>query len=246
MIKTERNEKLTIVTSTVTDFTDSMGYCEHKIPFYMEGIKAPTLETLQGAEAHEKEEELEREQFVMVPITVEELTDISKDVEFAREKIFTRLILPLKIGSENIALLLHGRADKVLRNKQTLIVQDDKFPYNVKKYDKMFEPFDDQKLQALTYLNSKFSEDGSFDPKDWFDIPHKEKAWIIQIKDRNNDNKPYRIYKGIQNEQAITYLGSAMKRFVHIVLGVEERQHHNVPAKCKPCGYFEKCQFRLE
>jgi hypothetical protein len=135
MIKIERNEKLTIVSSTVTDFTGSMGYCEHRIPFYMEGIKAPTLQTMQGAKAHDEEEELEHEQFVMVPITVEELTDIGKDVEFAREKIFTRLLLPLKIEDENVALLLHGRADKVLRNKQTLIIQDDKFPYNVKKYD---------------------------------------------------------------------------------------------------------------
>jgi hypothetical protein len=245
MIKIERNEKLTILYSTVTDFADSMGYCEHKIPFYMEGIKVPTLQTIQGAKAHQEEEKIEKEKFVMVPITEEELVDISKDVEFAREKIFTRLLLPLAIGNENVVLLLHGRADKVLRNGQTLIVQDDKFPYNIKKYDERFEPFDDQKLQALAYLNSKFSDDGSLDPKYWFDIPHKEKAWIIQIRDRNNGNKPYRIFKGIQNEHAFTFLSSAIKRFASLVLDIEEKRHHNVPAKCKPCGYFEKCQFRL-
>ncbi len=63
-----------------------------------------------------------------------------------------------------------------------------------------FEPFDDQKLQALTYLNSKFADNTSMNPDDWFDIPHNEKSWIIQIRDKNNDNKSFKIFKGVQNE----------------------------------------------
>lgn len=247
MIKIEENDKLTSIVSTVSDFCDSMGYCEHKIPFHIEGVKPPpSIETLQGTVAHEKEEEIEKEQFEFVPITQEELSDITRDVEFAREDVSTRLVHPIRIGTQNIVVILYGRADKVFRNNQMLIVQDDKFPTNLKKYEKMFEPFNDQKLQALTYLNSQFANNDAKNQTDWFEIPHKEKAWIIQIRDKNEDNRPFKIFKGMQNKVASEFLFSSIQRFALLVLGREERQHHGIAAKCKPCRLFSQCQFRLE
>ncbi len=246
MIKIKEFENKTIITSTVTDFTDSLGYCEHKIPFYLKGVKAPpSLETLQGSASHEEEEKYEEEHFEFESITPEKLEDLTHDLEFAREKIFTRLLVPLKFEKMDVAILLHGRADKILRNKETLVVQDDKFPYNLERYSERIEPYPDQILQALTYLNSLYSNSGGFEPEDWFPIPHKEKMWVIQIRDRNNNNKPFKIFQGKQNPNALAYLHSNIERYTRLILGLEERKHHNMSSKCKPCRYADKCEFRL-
>lgn len=247
MITIKENNNITLIKATVTDFSDSLGYCEHKIPFYLEGIKAvPSLETLQGTAAHQAEEEYEQEHFEFEPITSEQLDDMSRNVEFARETLFTRYLLPLNMGNKKALVLLYGRSDKIFRNKETLIVQDDKFPTNLQKYDTRIEPYDDHILQALTYLNSMYSNDGSFNPDDWFEIPHKTKAWIIQIRDKTNGNKPYKIFKGIQNNEANEFLKSSVNRFAYLILGLEKRMHHNQAEKCKPCRYFDNCGFRIE
>jgi len=246
MIKIEENDKLTLIRSTVSNFCDSMGYCEHKIPFHIEGVRPPpSVETLQGTAAHEAEEEYEKENFEFVTITEEDLSDVSNDVEFPRENIFTRLLFPIQVGSKKIVLLIHGRADKIFRSQGTLYVQDDKFPTNLAKYNDRFEPFDDQKLQALTYLHSQFTDEGSFNPDDWFEIPHNDKSWIIQIKDKRNDNKPFKIFKGIHNKSSEKFFTSSLHRFALLTLDLEERNHHNITAKCKPCRFFDQCQFKL-
>ena len=44
------------------------------------------------------------------------------------------------------------------------------------KYQGQFEPFDDQKLQTLLVLNTNFSETGSLEEKECFDICCEEKG----------------------------------------------------------------------
>ena len=126
-----------------------------------------------------------------------------------------------------------------------MVVHDDKFTSNPKRYDKQTEPYLDQKLQVLTYLNSIYSNSGSFDPDDWFDIPHEEKEWRIQIK-QSGESKPYKIFHGIQTKEELALLHYSVDRFAKIVLELEERQHHNSAAKCKPCRYADKCEFFIE
>ena len=108
------NDKLSVV-STVSDFCDAMGYCEFKIPLALKGIKPlPTEAAIEGAKAHKKQEQFEKEHFEMVPITGEELADLEKAVEFAYESINTRLIVPLSFPQySNANMLIYGRADKV-------------------------------------------------------------------------------------------------------------------------------------
>jgi len=166
-------------------------------------------------------------------------------VEFARETIYTRNLMSFQIENQKVLVLLSGRSDKIFRIKETLVVQDDKFPSNLEKYSDRFEPYPDQILQALTYLNSLYTDNGSFDPDEWFEIPHKGKAWIIRIRDKHKENKTFKIFKGIQNDEAEKYLKSNIERFACLVLGMKERMHHNVPDKCKPCRYLEQCEFRL-
>jgi len=245
MIKIKEKDDTKIISSSVTDFSDALGYCEHKIPFYIEGIKAPpSLETLKGTVSHEEEEEYEKEHFEFVPITEEELRDTTKSVEFARETLYTRCLVPFQINEQDVQVLLNGRSDKIFRKDETLVVQDDKFPTNLEKYGERFEPFPDQILQAMCYLNSMYSTVG-YESDDWFEIPHKEKIWMIQIRDRQNNNKIFKIFKGRQNKDAFIFLHNNLERYAKLILGLEERNHHDIAAKCKPCRYKDQCEFSL-
>ena len=121
----------------------------------------------------------------MIPVTKETLEDIEKDIEFALERVHTRFYSEIDINAVGIPILLFGRADKVKRSNGTLIVEDCKFPSAKDKYVDKIEPFDDQKLQTLVYLNSYFNENGSLDPEKFYSIPYEKKVWIINIKDKD-------------------------------------------------------------
>jgi hypothetical protein len=238
------NGKLSVV-STVSDFCDGMGYCEFKIPLALKGIKPPpTEETIEGAKAHQKQEQFEKEHFEMVPITGEELADLEKDVEFAYESINTRLIVPLNFPKYSKAnMLIFGRADKVYRSQGTLIVEESKFPFNPNKYLQTFEPYPDHKLQTLLYLNSLFASENSFDSRSWFEIPHSQKAWIINIKDRKTGDT-IKTFKGLQTNELEQYMKANLQRFSQIATGEIQPQHHFREAKCAKCR-IENCQNNL-
>lgn len=232
------------IVSSVSDFCDSMGYCEMRIKHFLKGMKPPQTEiTIEGTKAHEKEEEYEKEHFKFVPISQEELADISKDVEFAREGIYTKFLSKMKYGKKDLLILIFGRADKVLRSKGTLIVEETKYPRNIQKYLEKIEPYDDQKLQALLYLNSRFTENSSFNTKDWFSIRHDEKAWIINVKDKKT-GESVKIFKGIQTEVAEKFLNEKLNKFALAVLGVTEPEHHKSIEKCLSCRFLNSCEYR--
>jgi len=236
--------KLSII-STVSDFCGSMGYCEFKIPFALKGIKPPPTEaTIEGAKAHQRQEQFEKEHFEMVPITSEELADIEKDVEFAYESINTRLIVPLSFPQYPKAdMLIFGRAVKVYRSQGSLIVEESKFPFNPNKYLQTFEPYPDHKLQTLLYLNSLFASESSLDSRTWFEIPHSQKAWIINVKDRKT-GETIKTFKGLQTSELEQYMKSNLERFAQIVAGQAQPQHHLRQTKCAKCR-IENCQHKL-
>jgi hypothetical protein len=233
-----------MIISSVSDFCSSMGYCEFRIKHHLEGIKPPdTKVTIEGTKFHEKEEEYEKEHFEFVPISEEELADFNRDVEFAREAIYTRFLTQIEFGNEKVPILIVGQADKVLRNKGQLIVEDSKFPQNRDKYLERFEPYEDQKLQTLLYLNSLFTETGSLDPSEWFAIPHNEKVWIINVKDKNT-GESIKIFKGTQTKEAEIFLYEKLSKFALIALGILEPEHHQNVKKCKSCR-FGDCEYKL-
>ena len=233
-----------MIISSVSDFCDSMGFCEFKIKHFLKGIKPPqTKITIEGTESHEKEIEYEKEHFEFVPLTQEELADITKDIEFAFEGLFTRFFTEVAYGREKLSILIFGQADKVKRSKGTLIVEDSKYPANKEKYLGKFEPFEDQKLQTLLYLNSLFSEDGSLDPRKCREIPHDEKAWIINIKDKET-GESIRVFKGIQTKEAEDFLKEKIRRFGLLVLGKIEPEHHRNVRKCQSCR-FNSCEYKI-
>jgi hypothetical protein len=220
-----------------------MGFCELRINHYMKGIRLPqTKITIDGALMHKKEEFYEKEHSKFEPVTKEALLDCTRDVEFAREGIFTRFHRELNFGHDKADLLLYGRADKVLRSKGTLIVEDTKFPEYKDKYLDKLEPFDDQKLQALLYLNSQFSENSSFQ-KDCFDIAFDKREWIINVKDKNT-MVSIKIFRSFQTREAEEFLKDKISRFAMIVLGKLGPKHHGNSKKCAACR-FHDCEYKL-
>jgi hypothetical protein len=233
-----------MIFSAVSDFSDSMGYCELRIKNFLKGIKPPqTNITIEGTKSHEKEVEYEKEHFEFVPITQEELKNINGEIEFTREGIYTRYLEVLKFDKQNLNLLIYGRADKIMRSKGMLIVEESKYPEKKDKYLEIYEPYEDHKLQILLYLNSLFTDNGSMNPEEWFDIPHKKKAWIVNIKDKET-GKSIKIFKGVQNKEAKRFLKEKINRFALIVVGKMEPEHHQNINKCRSCRQTD-CEYRL-
>jgi hypothetical protein len=233
-----------VVKSSVSDFCACMGYCEIRVKHYLKGIKPPETQiTIDGVKSHEKEEVYEKEHFIFEPVTPEALGDLSKDIEFAREGLFTRFLRELWFGDERVSLLLYGRADKVMRSNGTLIVEDSKFPATKNKYHNQFEPFDNQKLQTLLYLNSNFSETGSLEENECFEVCCEKKAWIINIKDKET-MESVKIFQGYQTKEAEDFLNEKIQRFALLALGKTEPEHHNNSKKCRSCR-FEECEYCL-
>jgi CRISPR/Cas system-associated exonuclease Cas4 (RecB family) len=244
MIAVKENGNLTLIQTSVSEFVNSLTYCEHMIPFFIQGIKQlPNHNTKEGSKAHRQEQEIEKKRSVVVQVSRAQLADMRYDIEFARENLFTKMLYPLNLVGKNISVLLSGRADKVLRSKETLIVQEDKFTEDVTKVERRMEPFENQKLQVLVYLNSMFKENNG---ESWFDIPHKQKAWIINIWNRNNGDSPCKTFNGLLTTDDSLYFHNRVQRFVELVLDMKERRHHNNPKKCAPCSFSAICQFKIE
>jgi hypothetical protein len=128
-----------------------------------------------------------------------------------------------------------------MRNKGTLIVEDSKYPASKSKYLDKYEPFDDQKLQTLLYLNSTYSETGSLNENDSFDISCEKKAWIINIKDKAT-LESVKIFQGFQTIEAEHFLDAKINRFALLTLGKLAPEHHNNAKKCQRCR-FTDCPF---
>ena len=245
MIRIRNDGNITLVSAAVTDFTDSIGYCEYKIPLSIQGVRPkPSKSLLMGSAAHDAEEKYEKEHVEFEPITEQELKDEKKNIEFAREDIHTTLILPFNFSKDKVLLSLSGRTDKIMRVDETLVVQDDKFVARPEIYDNKKQPYPGQLLQVLAYLNSSFSSSKPKSPEDFFEMPHKQKKWQIRICDRET-REPYKIFSEIQDPFALQYLYSSLEKFAKIAVQNIEPEHHNSKAKCNACNLKSSCDFKI-
>ncbi len=245
MIKINRENDITYLTASVTDFSDSLGYCEYKIPLSIKGVKpVPSPSLIQGTKAHNAEQKYEEKHVELEPVSVEQIEDKEEDVEFARENIHSTLSMPFEFPSENVLLTLSGRIDKILRVDKTLVVQDDKFTVKPQNYDNKIRPYPSQLLQVLTYLNSVYSAKRSKNPEDFFEMPYTQKRWQIRICDRKT-REPYKIFSEYQDSFSLHYLHTSLKKFTTISLGMSEPEHHNSAPKCNACNLKSFCDFRI-
>ncbi len=275
MIKIIECDDTISVACSVSEFIFGITYCEHKIPFYIKGTIPPRnveaeIRKFAGIEGHKKEEKVEIEKIKKGEIEIvtkeqmfTKLSDIDFNVEFTREDINTKLDFVTTINNKNINLSLSGRADKISRENGCLTVYEDKFPKNPLEYVKRNTPFSSQILQALVYLNSRFKKKGldvtiedMFTYQDVkkivgisnsFEIPHNDKKWVVNIRDRNSslENNIIKTFFGMQSEQDKIYLDAILYRFVSIIFGLKEKNHHNNAKKCRPCEYASICKYRI-
>ena len=245
MIKINQENDITFISAAVTDFADSLGYCEYKIPLSIKGVKPkPSQSLIQGTKAHHAEEKYEAEHVELEPVSVEQIEDKEEDIEFARENIYSTLMMPFEFPSGNALLTLSGRIDKILRVDETLVVQDDKFAGRPQTYDSKTQPYPSQLLQVLAYLNSSFSAKRSRDPDDFFEMPHTQKKWQIRICDRKT-REPYKVFSDFQDSFTLHYLHTSLEKFATISLGINSPEHHNSVPKCNACNLKTLCEYKL-
>ena len=245
LIKINRENDITLLTASVTDFADSLGYCEYKIPLYIQGIKPkPSQSLILGTKAHHEEEKYEQEHAEFESVSIEQIEDQQEDIEFARENIHSILNIPFECPSENVLVSLSGRIDKILRVDETLVVQDDKFTGKPQIYEQKTQPYPSQLLQVLTYLNSSYSAKRSKDPDDWFEMPHTQKKWQIRICDRKT-REPYKIFSEYQDAFSLHYLHTSLEKFATISLGITNPEHHNSKPKCNACNLKTLCDYKI-
>lgn len=238
-ITIDKNDTDTIIVKAfVTDFTESMGYCEYKIPFFIKGISIKTTEMIVGTEYHEEAERIERETAVTVPLTKMKLEDKKADLDFMREDINTTFMHEFDFPSAKAKLVLFGRADKIFRQNETLIISDDKHTAKPERHYARTEPYDDQLLQVLTYLHSRYNLGSSFG--DMSEIPHVRKMYKINIVD-SKTKSIYKTYEGYITKKHTELLFDYASRFIQKCLRLDNLTHHNSKPKCKACGYFNDC-----
>lgn len=245
MIKINKESDITFLTASVTDFADSLGYCEYKIPLSIQGVKPkPSQSLIQGTRAHHEEEKYEQEYVELEPVSIQEIKDEQRDIEFARENIYSTLNIPFEFPSENVLVSLSGRIDKILRVDGTLVVQDDKFAGKPQVYDSKTQPYPSQLLQVLVYLNSNYSAKRNASPDDWFEMPHTQKKWQIRICNRKT-REPYKIFSDYQDAFSLHYLHTSLEKFAAISVGITNPEHHNSVNKCNACNLKSFCDYRI-
>lgn len=245
MIKISSDAEVTFLNASVTDFADSLGYCEYKIPLSIKGVRPrPSKSLIMGTRAHHAEERYEQENMELESVSIEQIEDREEDIEFARENIYSTLMMPFEFPSKNVLLTLSGRIDKILRVDETLIVQDDKFAGNPQIYEAKTHPYPSQLLQVLTYLNSSYSAKRKPGADDFFEMPHTQKKWLIRICDRKT-RETYKVFSDYQDAFSLHYLHMSLQKFTTISLEMSKPDHHNSIHKCNACNLKSFCNYKI-
>jgi hypothetical protein len=245
LIKINRENDVTLLSASVTDFADSLGYCEYKIPLSIQGVKSrPSQSLILGTKAHHAEEKYEQEHVELEPVSIEQIEDKEENIEFARENIHSTLMMPFEFPTENVLLTLSGRIDKILRVDETLVVQDDKFAGRPQIYDSKTQPYPSQLLQVLAYLNSSYSAKRKPSVEDFFEMSHTQKKWQIRICDRRT-REPYKVFSDYQDAFTLHYLHISLQKFTTISLGISNPEHHYSKPKCNACNLKLFCDYKI-
>ena len=243
MITIEKDETgISHVKAFVTDFTEAMGYCEFKIPFFINGVNEIKTEQMIIERQFYQAEKIDPETSIMLPLSKTKLRDKKADLSLLRMNIHTQFTQEVRSSKGKSKLTLFGRADKIFRKNGTLIISDDRTTSNPNHHDSRMEPFNDQLLQVLTFLHSKFYLGDSFGG--WTQIPHKRKSYHINIID-NRTQRIHKTYEEIVSPRHENLLFNSTIQFAQKCLQWLELNHHNSKTKCEPCGFFNDCKKAL-
>jgi hypothetical protein len=231
------------VKALVTDFTEAMGYCEFKIPFFINGIKEiETEQMIFGTQFYGEAQKINAETSIMLPLSKTKLRDKKADLSLMREDIQTQFTQEVRSSKGKSKLTLFGRADKIFRKNGTLIISDDRITSNPSHHESRIEPYNDHLLQILTYLHSKYYLGDSFGG--WTQIPHKRKSYQINIID-SKTKRIQKTYEEIVSPRHENLLFNSTIQFSQKCLQWLELNHHNSKKKCEPCRFFNDCEKAL-
>jgi len=231
------------VKAFVTDFTEAMGYCEFKIPFFINDLKEIKSErVISGTQFYQELQKINSETSIMLPLSKTKLRDKKADLSLIREDIQTQFTQEVRSSRGKSKLTLFGRADKIFRKNGTLIISDDRNTANPSHHASRTEPYSDHLLQALTYLHSKYYLGDSFGG--WAQIPHKRKSYQINIID-NKTKRVQKTYEEIVSPRHENLLFNSTIQFTQKCLQWLELNHHNSKTKCESCGFFNDCEKAL-
>jgi len=244
MITIEKDEiGVSHVKAFVTDFTEAMGYCEFKIPFFINDVnEIKTEQRVIERQYYQEAEKIGPEASIMLPLSKTKLRDKKEDISLKGVDIQTQFTQEIRSSKGKSKLTLFGRADKIFRKNGTLIISDDRNTSNPNHHDSRMEPYNDQLLQILTYLHSKFYLGDSFGG--WTQIPHKRKSYQINIID-NRTQIIRKRYEEIVTPRHENLLFNSTIRFTQKCLQWLELNHHNSKTKCKPCDFLNDCEKAL-
>lgn len=172
------------------------------------------------------------------------LSNITTDIDFARESVNSRLIL----RNKDVELILIGRPDKISRCDKHLLILDDKYSPNIFDYKYKKCPDYDHLFQVLIYLNSEFSvsyrptiekidisdiptdqttldhhfgtaisNNGNYNSRDWFKIPHRVKVWVVNIRDSDNNGDIAKTFYGILDKDMASLLLLVLLQFTGMI-----------------------------
>ena len=213
----------------VHSFASCMGYCQfitinkfHKklVPEIKEAVIA-------GQKLHSRLDEIDK----LIPreeATIEELLNKDVDLDIPRETI--RIAIS-RINQINFIYL--GRIDKVVREKGNVIIIDDK---TTSKKVVNRQPFLDRILQLSSYCEGFIKNYSKFIKFD---------RVYFKVIQRDKDNNIIYEYMREYDDKFKSLLTQNFQVFENIYNRTIRPMHHNNPNKCKACGFFKECEWKL-
>ncbi|MBI4020599.1 MAG: PD-(D/E)XK nuclease family protein [Candidatus Aenigmarchaeota archaeon] len=223
-------ESMRTINIRISDFASAMGYCQYIAPnIYELGLKRKlSRQLLAGKALHERLEAEDK----LVPreeATKEQLADAFFDLDFTREGIS---VCVERVNQNNFRY--NGRTDKVIRYKGDVYIIDDKTTSKESVPDRLYL---DRLLQLGAYCEGfirTYSPMISFN-RLLFRVIHRNPAGeVIQEKSME------------YGQEARAILVENFNKFEGLINKTMQPQHHNNPNRCRPCGFFDACKWRVE
>jgi len=216
------------VTVPVSRFAAFMGYCQIGIinhyELKLEKVISPAIKL--GKKIHSELEEEDK----LIPrkkATKEELSDPLFDLDMPRES----LMIHIRRENKNIFGYL-GRLDKVIREKGTIYIIDDKITKNGRVWHK---PFLDKRVQLAAYCEGFVTR--------YPEIVFNEIIYLVVQRDQNGT--VLKEFPQVYDQEQKDFLLENFETFEGIYNGDIDPVHCGNPNKCRACGYKD-CQHKLE
>ncbi|MBL7206528.1 MAG: PD-(D/E)XK nuclease family protein [Candidatus Aenigmarchaeota archaeon] len=225
----------------ISDFASFMGFCQfgllNKLHLGLRKQISPSAQ--KGKLIHRILEEEDR--LIQREMATEaQLQDPTFDLDFTREGITVNI----SRFSNDLRIFYVGRTDKVIRKSGDICIIDDKIttkPLSIieqsfAKTDR-FVPFSDKIIQLAAYCEG-FQRNYSH--------MLKYNRIFLKVVQRDQNGKKINEYVKEYDEGLKDFLLQNLKLFESMYFKEVEPVHHNNPNKCRKCGFFDECSWKIK